>query len=162
VLRTKVDGQATLWETVLPPEFLRMPPGLAAIDRLLDDAVFFEPFVEFFDPTIGRPSIPMETYLRMMFLRFRYRLGFETLCAEVADSLAWRRFCRISVTDAVPHPTTLMKITTRCGDKAVAALNEALLAKVAIPRVFGHPFHGNPDTCSTVFGHPPRRLVALA
>ena len=71
----------------------------------------------------------METYLRMMFLRFGYRLGFETLCAEVADSLAWRRFCRIPVTEAVPHPTTLMKITTRCGEKAVAQLNEALIAK---------------------------------
>ena len=64
-----------------------------------------------------------------MFLRFRYRLGFETLCAEVTDSLAWRRFCRIGITDAVPHPTTLMKITTRCGEQAVDQLNEALLRK---------------------------------
>lgn len=31
----------------------------------------------------------------------------------------------------VPHPTTLMKITTRCGEDAVAGLNEALLAKAA-------------------------------
>src|SRR5574340_552895 len=135
VLRTKVDAQGTLWETLLPPEFLRLPPGLSEIDRLLDDPAFFEPFEEFFDPEIGRPSIPMETYLRMMFLRFRYRLGFETLCAEVADSLAWRRFCRIPITDAVPHPTTLMKITTRCGEKAVAQLNEALLAKATAAKV---------------------------
>ena len=129
VLRTKVDPQPTLWEAILPPEFLALPPGLEQIDRLLDDPVFFEPFVPFFHPVIGRPSIPMETYLRMMFLRFRYRLGFETLCAEVADSLAWRRFCRINITDAVPHPSTLMKITTRCGEGAVDQLNEALLAK---------------------------------
>jgi len=135
VLRTKVDPQTTLWETILPPEFLRLPPGLSEVDSLLDDPVFFEPFEEFFDPEIGRPSIPMESYLRMMFLRFRYRLGFETLCAEVADSLAWRRFCRIGVTDAVPHPTTLMKITTRCGEKAVAQLNEALLAKAQAAKV---------------------------
>jgi len=135
VLRTKVDPQSTLWETMLPPEFLRLPPGLFEVDTLLDDPVFFEPFEEFFDPEIGRPSIPMETYLRMMFLRFRYRLGFETLCAEVADSLAWRRFCRVGLTDAVPHPTTLMKITTRCGAKAVAQLNEALLAKAHAAKV---------------------------
>lgn len=135
MLRTKVDAQATLWETLLPPEFLRLPPGLLEIDRLLDDPVFFEPFEEFFDPEIGRPSIPMESYLRMMFLRFRYRLGFDTLCAEVADSLAWRRFCRIGLTDAVPHPTTLMKITTRCGEKVVAQLNEALLAKAHAAKV---------------------------
>src|SRR5579863_2076690 len=135
VLVTKVDAQGSLWETLLPPEFLRLPPGLSEVDTLLDDPVFFEPFEEFFDPEIGRPSIPMESYLRMMFLRFRYRLGFETLCAEVADSLAWRRFCRIGLTDAVPHPTTLMKITTRCGAKAVAQLNEALLAKANAAKV---------------------------
>ncbi len=135
MLRTKVDPQPTLWETILPPEFLALPPGLAQIDRLLEDPVFFEPFVPFFDPLIGRPSIPMETYLRMMFLRFRYRLGFETLCAEVADSLAWRRFCRIAITDAVPHPSTLMKITARCGEGAVDQLNEALLKKAMAAHV---------------------------
>lgn len=31
----------------------------------------------------------------------------------------------------VPHPTTLMKLTTRCGCAAVAGCNEALLAKAA-------------------------------
>jgi IS5 family transposase len=51
------------------------------------------------------------------------------LCREVADSISWQRFCRIPFGTRVPHPTTLMKITTRCGDDAVAGLNEALLAK---------------------------------
>ena len=73
MLRTKVDAQQSLWEAILPPEFSRLPPGLEQVDRLLDDPVFFEPFKPFFDPKIGRPSIRMETYLRMMFLRFRYR-----------------------------------------------------------------------------------------
>jgi IS5 family transposase len=129
VLRTKVDPQLTLWEAILPPEFSALPPGLERIDRLLDDPVFFEPFVAFFDPMIGRPSIPIETYLRMMVLRFRYRMGFETLCAEVTDSLTWRRFCRIGLCDTVPDPSTLMKITTRCGEVTVSALNEKLLEK---------------------------------
>ena len=128
MLRT-VSPQATLWEAILPECCLGLPAGLAGVDELLDDVRFFEPFRAFFDPSIGRPSIPMETYLRMMFLRFRYRLGFEALCREVTDSLAWRRFCRIPLGEAVPHPTTLMKITSRCGETAVAALNEALLAK---------------------------------
>ncbi len=135
MLRTKVDDQQTLWEAILPPEFSRLPPGLEQVDHLLDDPVFFEPFKAFFDPVIGRPSIPMETYLRMMFLRFRYRLGFETLCAEVCDSLAWRRFCRIGIAAPVPHSTTLMKITTRCGDRAVDQLNEALLQKAMAAHV---------------------------
>ena len=91
MLRTKVDGQQALWEALLPSEFRRLPPGLEAIDELLDDPAFFEPFVPYFSPLYGRPSTPIETYLRLMHLRYRYRLGFETLCAEVADSLAWRR-----------------------------------------------------------------------
>ena len=73
----------------------------------------------------------METYLRLMFLKFRYRLGYESLCREVADSITWRRFCRIPLDGAVPHPTTLMKLTTRCGSAAVDGLNETLLAKAA-------------------------------
>jgi IS5 family transposase len=73
----------------------------------------------------------MECYLRLMFLKFRYRLGFESLCAEVSDSITWRRFCRIPLDSKVPHPTTLMKLTTRCGEQAVAGLNEALWAKAA-------------------------------
>ena len=49
----------------------------------------------------------------------------------MADSISWQRFCRIPFGTRVPHPTTLMKITTRCGEDAVAGLNEALLAKAA-------------------------------
>ena len=70
-----------------------------------------------------------------MFLKFRYRLGYESLCREVADSISWQRFCRIPFGTRVPHPTTLMKITTRCGDAAVAGLNEALLAKAAAAKL---------------------------
>jgi IS5 family transposase len=77
----------------------------------------------------------METYLRLMFLKFRYRLGYESLCREVIDSISWRRFARIPLGTRVPHPTTLMKITTRCGDTAVEALNEALLVKAATAKL---------------------------
>ena len=92
-----------------------MPVELELVDRLLDDPAFFEPFRPHFDPAVGRPSIPMETYLRLMFLKFRYRLGYESLCREVADSISWRRFARIPLGGRVPHPTTLMKITPGAG-----------------------------------------------
>ena len=126
-----VGDQPSLWESMLPAEVLRVPSELARVDALLDDPAFFAPFAPFFDPVLGRPSIPMETYLRLMFLKFRYRLGYESLCREVADSISWRRFARIPLDRRVPHPTTLMKITTRCGEPAVTGLNEALLAKAA-------------------------------
>ncbi len=126
-----VGDQVSLWESVLPAELLVLPAELGRVDTLLDDPVFFAPFAPFFDPRIGRPSTPMETYLRLMFLKFRYRLGYESLCREVSDSITWRLFCRIGIDGTVPHPTTLMKLTSRCGPAAVDGCNEALLAKAA-------------------------------
>lgn len=126
-----VGDQLSLFESTLPEQLLRLPEELARVDAMLDDPAFFAPFVSYFDPRIGRPSTPMETYLRLMFLKFRYRLGYESLCREVSDSISWRRFCRIPLEGSVPHPTTLMKLTTRCGATAVEGLNEALLTKAA-------------------------------
>jgi transposase, IS5 family len=130
VFRT-ISGPVPAWESQLPVELLRLPEELARVDALLDDPVFFAPFAPYFHPVLGRPSTPVECYLRLMFLKFRYRLGYESLCAEVSDSISWRRFCRIPLDGRVPHPTTLMKLTTRCGEGPVAGLNEALLVKAA-------------------------------
>jgi IS5 family transposase len=130
VLRT-VNDQLSLWDVILPPELLVLPNELARVGALLDDPVFFAPFAPYFDARVGRPSVPVETYLRMMFLKFRYRLGYESLCREVADSISWQRFCRIPFGTRVPHPTTLMKLTSRCGEAAIGGLNDALLAKAA-------------------------------
>ena len=73
MLRT-VNDQPTLWDAILPAEALVMSGELTRVDVLLDDPVFFEPFGPFFDARQGRPSIPMEAYLRLMFLKFRHRV----------------------------------------------------------------------------------------
>ena len=130
MLRTVAD-QPSLWDAVLPDELRRLPAELARVDAVLDDPVFFEPFESFFHARLGRPSTPVETYLRMMFLKYRYRLSFESACEQVSDSISWRRFCRISIDARVPDPTTLMKLTTRCGSTLTDALNEALIVKAA-------------------------------
>ena len=126
-----IGDRPSWWESSLPPEVLRLPEELARVDALLDDPAFLAPFAPYFHPVPVRPAAPVECYLRLMFLKFRYRLGYESLCAEVSDSISWRRFCRIGLDGRVPHPTTLMKLTTRCGEAAVTGLNEALLAKAA-------------------------------
>jgi hypothetical protein len=113
-----IGDPVSLWESRLPAEVLRLPEELAQVDALLDDPAFFAPFAPFFHSVVGRPSTPAECCLRLMFLKFRYRLGYESLCAEVSDSISWRRFCRIPLDGKVPHPTTLMKLTTQCADGA--------------------------------------------
>ena len=130
-----INPNRTLWEALLPAECLEMSVELVAVDRLLDDPVFFEPYRQFFDPIWGRPSIPVETYLRLMFLKSRHGLSFEAVVREAADSLSWRRFCRVPLGEKMPHPTTLMKTTKRCGESTVEALNEALLAKAVAAHV---------------------------
>ena len=147
-----IGDRPSLWESRLPAEVLRLPAELARVDALLDDPAFFAPFARFFHPVLGRPSTPVECYVRLMFLKFRYRLGYESLCAEVADSISWRRFCRIPLDGKVPHPTTLMKLTTRCGSGAVEGLNEALLAKAAGHEAAAHyaaarGHHGGAGEC---------------
>jgi IS5 family transposase len=129
------NAQQTLWETILPPGYQDLPAELAAVDAVLDDPVFFEPYRAHFSAVMGRPSIPIETYLRMMFLKHRYGLGYESLCREVADSICWSRFCRIPLGTRVPHPSTLGKLTARCGANVIEQLNAALLAKAAAAKV---------------------------
>jgi hypothetical protein len=55
VFRT-VGDHASWWESLLPEELLVLPAELVWVDVLLDDAVFFTPFMPFFDARMGRPS----------------------------------------------------------------------------------------------------------
>jgi hypothetical protein len=55
-------GEPFIYMVESPPQELRrLPEELARVDALLDDAVFFTPFVPLFAPRMGRPSTPMET-----------------------------------------------------------------------------------------------------
>jgi IS5 family transposase len=101
----------------------------------LDDERFIAPWRALFDRRLGRPSVPVEVLLRLLYLKHRYQLGYESLCREVADSIGWRRFCRIGLDGQVPHPTTLVKLLRRAGPEVIAQLNTALLDKLANDRL---------------------------
>ena len=91
------NDQPLLWESVLPPELLEMNQELSKIDRILAEEPFFASFREKSYSHVGRPTIPVATYLRMMYLKHRYKLGYETLVKEVKDSFTWRHFCHLSL-----------------------------------------------------------------
>jgi transposase, IS5 family len=132
MLRERALGN-TLWESVLPAEVRELPPELQQVDAILDQDRFLVPFRQRLTAATGRPTIPIETYLRLMFLKHRYELGYETLCKEVTDSITWRRFCRIALDCRVPDPTTLMKLTRRLGPELLEELNAELL-RLAVER----------------------------
>jgi IS5 family transposase len=130
VLR-QTDPQTTIWELLLPEEAKWLPVELQAVDAYLDDERFIAPWRALFSARLGRPSVPVDTLLRLLYLKHRYQLGYESLCREVADSIGWRRFCRIGLDRPVPHPTTLVKLVGRAGPEVIEQLNAALVAKLA-------------------------------
>jgi IS5 family transposase len=127
MLRERALGES-LCEAVLPAELRELPAELGRVDAVLDDDRFLAPFRTRLTARIGRPTIPIETYVRLMYLKHRYGLGYETLCKEVADSFTWRRFCRIALDGRVPDPSTLMKLTKRLGPELLEELNAGLLS----------------------------------
>src|SRR5438552_1694195 len=121
MLRERAVGDS-LWDSVLPPEAWQLSPELSKIDEILAEDRFLAPLRRRLIATTGRPTVPIETYLRLMFLKHRYALGYETLCKEVSDSITWRRFCRIALDGRVPDPSTLMKLTGRLGAELLQEL----------------------------------------
>src|SRR3954451_3749345 len=120
----------SLWDESLPVEVKELPEDLAALDVLLCDPEFLWPLVERWRwesaqtgravLTEGRPTIAMETFVRLMVLKQRYRWGYRSLVAEVSDSIHLRRFCRISLSERVPDESTVRKLTRRIGSETVS------------------------------------------
>ena len=84
----------------------------------------------------GRPSIAIETYVRLMVVKHRCGWGYETLVREVSDSLHLRRFCRIALDARVPDESTVRKLTRRLGAEVVAEITRALIAKATREKRF--------------------------
>lgn len=134
MLRLKGD-QLTIWDVALPAELRRLPEELAKVDRWLDDERFFVPYREKFNQRIGRPTVPVDTFHRLMYLRFRHQLSYEVLVREVRDSITWRQFCRIPLDARVPDSTTLVKLVKKYGPATLDRLNEELVRKAREKKV---------------------------
>jgi IS5 family transposase len=116
-----------LWDSVLPEDLRKLSDELTRVDELLSDPRLMEPFLREFNQTRGRPTVPVATYLRLMYLKFRHKLGYETLVEEVSDSISWRRFCGIAYQQKVPEYTTLIKLTHKYGERMLETLHALIL-----------------------------------
>jgi IS5 family transposase len=146
MLTLLADQPECLWDEALPVEVKQLPEDLAALDVLLSDSELLWPLVERWQRefretgrlvlTEGRPTIAMETFVRLMVLKQRYRWGYRTLVAEVSDSIHLRRFCRISLTERVPDESTVRKLVRRIGAETVAELTRALIVQAVREKRF--------------------------
>lgn len=112
--------------------FRELPEDLAALDVLLRDPRLLQPIASGWSGgavSHGRPTIPMEVYVRLMVVKQRTGWGYETLVREVSNSLHLRRFCLIALGERVPHESTVRKLTSRLGGEVVDELTRCVIAK---------------------------------
>jgi len=77
-------GVESLWDEILPAEVKALPQDLAALDQLLGDPVLLVPIGVRWGRLLaeagcqagrGRPTIAMETYVRLMVVKHRSGWG---------------------------------------------------------------------------------------
>jgi transposase len=82
---------------------------LRDIDRLLDFTELREYLAPYYSHT-GRPSVDPELMIRMLLIGYCCGIRSERqLCYEVTMNLAYRWFCKLSITDKVPDHSTFSK-----------------------------------------------------
>jgi len=126
-MRGRSTPQLSFGDGFIDPSLYELNDELKAVDRLLSDPTLLRPLEKMFDPTMGRPGTPVDVYVRMLFLKFRYGLAYEEVEAEVRERIPWRFFCHLSLMDAVPDATTLIKLNQRLGEDRIRALNKRLV-----------------------------------
>jgi IS5 family transposase len=146
MLRLVAAQAETLWDEALPIEVRELPADLAALDALLSGPRLLAPFTACWQreaivsgtSTVdhGRPTIAIETYVRLMVLKARHGWGYRTLVAEVSDSIHLRRFCRIALTQRVPDESTVRKLTRRIGEQTVNDMTRELISAAVRERRF--------------------------
>ncbi len=138
MLTLSAGGAESLWDELLPEQVRVLPDDLARLDELLSDPALLAPIVARCEALLaeagatsdrGRPTIAMDTYVRLMIVKHRHGYGYETLMREVSDSFHLRRFCRLGLGEQVPDESTVRKLTRRLGPEAVHELTRELIQK---------------------------------
>src|SRR4051794_39623267 len=81
VLTLAAAGVEQLWDELLPLEVKELAADLAALDELLSDPALLAPIAARWEQTArerGRPSLAIETYVRLMVVKHRCGWGYET------------------------------------------------------------------------------------
>jgi IS5 family transposase len=124
------SNQISIVEAMMPPELLKLPSDLEKIDKILNDESFEKPFVDRFNVTIGRGSVPIRPYIRLMLLKRANGWGYETLEAKVNDSITLKKFCRIPLDKKAPDSTTMIKLNQKYGEDIIKDLNKLIIQKL--------------------------------
>ncbi len=103
---------------------------LRRVDRVLNLSFVRELTAPRYAAQQGRPSIDPEVYFRMQLAAYFYGIRTDRrLCEEVRYNLAYRWFCRLSLTDDVPDHSSLTRIRDRLGEEVFEAVFRQIIAQ---------------------------------
>ena len=143
MLRLSGGQVESLFDLGLPACVAELPADLAAVDVVLSgpgvlaaiEASWAEDAVGF-----GRPTVPMDRFVRLMVVKARSGWGYETLVREVSDSLHLRRFCRFGLWDRLPDESTVRKLVRRLGADVIEDICAQVIAEATGPRAGARRF----------------------
>lgn len=124
-----VNGNITIEEAALLPEETKFPPLLIQADRIFNNKKFEEQIKKDFDVKIGRGSVPVRPFLRLMYLKRLNKWGYEALVKNVNENVMLKRFCRIPMDEPVPHSTSLLRTYRKYGNLKVTKILKAVERK---------------------------------
>jgi IS5 family transposase len=173
VLRLAAGQMESLWDEVLPVEVRELPEDLERIDALLADPALLAPIAAHWEreaqasgrstASHGRPTVAMETFVRLMVVKQRSGWGYETLVEEVSDSLHLRRFCLIGLGERVPHESTVRKLTRRLGPETIDEITRAVIEKAQREtRFLGRAVRVDSTVIEADIRYPTDAMLALA
>jgi len=131
MLRLSGGQVESLFDEVLPIEVRELPADLAVLDGLLADPGLLAPVERAWDEAarcFGRPSVPIDRFVRLMIVKHRSGWGYETLVREVSDSLHLRRFCLLALSERVPDESTIRKLARRLGPGVIEEICRQVIA----------------------------------
>ena len=128
-------GQLELWMEFYPRDPFELPEELEQMAQILDRIEVLQPFIDQYAKAVqdgelaltGRKTVPLRTFVAIMFLYKNYDLGYRRILDRIDDSLGWRAFCRIPLSKEVPDYSTINKLANRFGANAVDEMNNSLL-----------------------------------
>ncbi len=80
--------------------------------------------------TIGRGSVPVRPYIRLMFFKHSSEWGFENFERKVNDSITLKKFCRILLDKPAPDSSTLIKLNQKYCEEVIKKLNQKLMKQL--------------------------------
>jgi transposase len=100
-------------ESLIPKNHL-----LRKIDAILDLSFLRDLTSSFYSKGQGRPSVDPEIFIRMILVEYFYNVDSDRqLCEEIQYNLAFRWFCRLTLSDKVPDHSSLTRIRDRLGEE---------------------------------------------